>query len=59
MITQIGFKEAINSLTPKVSFTFNDNGIDEWDLGNTGTTMPTEAEIDAEINRLQAEYDVQ
>ena len=56
MITKIGLKEAINSLTPKVSFTFNNNGIDEWDLDNSGTTKPSQAEIDAEVIRLQAEF---
>ena len=53
------FQKAINSLSPNVGFTHRDNVIDEWDLGNTGTTQPTTAEIDAEIIRLQAEYDAQ
>jgi len=57
MITQIGLKEAIYSLTPNISFTSNNDGIDEWDLSNTGTTQPTDAEINVEIIRLQAEYD--
>jgi len=53
------FQKAINSLSPNVGFTHRDNVIDEWDLGNTGKPKPSQAEIDAEIIRLQAEYDAQ
>ena len=53
------FQKAIHSLCPNVSFTFKDNVIDEWDLGNTGEPKPSQADIDAEIVKLQAEYDAQ
>jgi hypothetical protein len=53
------FQKAINSLSPNVGFTHRGNVIDEWDLGNTGKPKPSQAEIDAEIIRLQAEYDAQ
>jgi hypothetical protein len=53
------FQKAIASLAPNVSFTFRDNVIDEWDLGDTGKTKPSQSEIDAEIIKLQAEYDAQ
>ena len=53
------FQRAINSLSPNVGFTFRDNVIDEWDLGDTGEPKPSQADIDAEIVKLQAEYDAQ
>jgi hypothetical protein len=59
MIGIIDFAEAIRSLTPNVSFTWRADSIEEWDLDNSGTTKPTKAEIDAEVIRLQAEYDAQ
>jgi len=51
--------DAVKSLTTNVSFSFDDNNIIEWDTLNTGTTQPTKSEIDAEVIRLQAEYDAQ
>jgi len=47
---------AINSLMPTANFAFRD-GVIEW--LDTEQTEPTQAEIDAEIIRLQAEYDSQ
>ena len=48
---------AIKSLTPNVCFTFDNNGIEKWDLEHKGVTQPTTAEIDSEIIKLKAEYD--
>lgn len=46
--------DAIKSLRPNKSFEINEEGI-KWLDANTIT--PTESEINAEIARLQAEYD--
>jgi hypothetical protein len=46
--------DAIISLLPEASFVVRDNGI-EW--RDKVQTQPTEAEIQAEMTRLQAEYD--
>ena len=46
--------DALMSLTPSASFTIRD-GVLEW--LDTKQTEPTQEEIDAEIARLQAEYD--
>ena len=48
--------KAIKSLRPGARF-IKSNGIVEW--LDTEQTQPTEAEIDAEVIRLQAEYDSQ
>jgi hypothetical protein len=45
---------ALHSLRPNASWCLND---DELDWLDTEQTKPTEAEITAEIARLQAEYD--
>lgn len=45
---------AITSLRPTASFLMNGDQITEW---NDESTLPTDAEIKAEIVRLQAEYD--
>jgi hypothetical protein len=46
---------AIESLKPGVSFSFDyDKGIIEWP---NDVTKPTDSEIDAEVIRLQAEFD--
>jgi hypothetical protein len=52
MITEL---EAIQSLNPKSEFTGINGKLDEWH--STDITQPTDAEIDAEVTRLQAEYD--
>ena len=54
---QIKIEDAIQSLTPNVLFSNDENNIIEWDLRDSGTTKPTKSEIDAEVIRLQAEYD--
>ena len=47
--------DAILSLAPNSRFFYKDNVITEWH--DTEVTKPTQAEIDAEIIRLQAAYD--
>jgi len=51
MITKI---DAIQSLRPGSEFVIHD-GVLEWH--DTKQTQPTEEEIQAEVTRLQAEYD--
>ena len=46
--------DAIHSLRPKSDFGFLDCKITEW---GGSEKQPSEAEIDAEVKRLQAEYD--
>lgn len=48
--------DAISSLEPSAGFTFVGDVITEW---SSDQPQPTEAEIDAELIRLQAEYDAQ
>ena len=48
--------EAIRSLNPNAHFAVRGDDI-EW--LDTNQTQPTEAEITAEVSRLQAEYDAQ
>ena len=50
----INFIEALQSLTPNAEWSAVDNEVTWLD---TTQTQPTEAEITAEITRLQAEYD--
>lgn len=47
--------DGINSLLPNAQFSHNGDGI-HWE---DERSQPTEAEIDAEVIRLQAEYDAQ
>ena len=47
--------EAISSLAPNVGFRYDDTGITNW--YSSSVSQPTEAEIDAEIIRLQEAYD--
>ena len=47
-------RSAVNSLVPDNQCTIDDEKIISW---NSEDKQPTEAEIDAEIIRLQAEYD--
>lgn len=48
--------QALRSLTPNAEWVIRDDVI-EW--LDTEQTQPTDAEIEAEITRLQAEYDAQ
>jgi hypothetical protein len=48
---------AIQSLRPNAGCVVRDNAVLEW--LDTEQTEPTQAEIDAEVIRLQAEYDSQ
>ena len=48
--------KALRSLRPEASWTQRDEGL-EWH--DTKQTQPTKSEIDAEIKRLEAEYDEQ
>ena len=49
--------KAISSLAPDVGFRYDDTGITNW--YSSSVTQPTEAEIDAEVIRLEAVYDSQ
>ena len=51
----IDLMTAIQSLTPKAECVVTGNSEIEW--LDTTQTQPTQAEIDAEVTRLQAEYD--
>ena len=57
-------RDALNSLVTGVSFSSRPNGdgtftITHWDLTNKGVAQPTDEAINAELTRLQAEYDAQ
>ena len=54
MANEITIAEALNSLCDNPQFVIRDTEI-EWH--STDITQPTDAEIDAEVIRLQAEYD--
>ena len=56
MINTIGTVEALHSLKPKAEWTLRGDVL-EW--LDSEQTEPTQAEIDAEVIRLQAEYDSQ
>ena len=49
--------QAINSLHPNAEWVINVDGHLDWH--STDITQPTQSEIDAEVIRLQAEYDSQ
>ena len=53
--------DAITSLKPNVSFSINSGEIVAWDISEekSGESQPTKAEIDAELKKLQDEYDAQ
>jgi len=53
----ITFADAVQNLSPRAAFITKDNKIIEWH--SVDITQPTQAEIDTEITRLQAEYDSQ
>jgi hypothetical protein len=52
----IGATEALQSLTPKAEWVLRGDVL-EWHSADI--TQPTQSEIDAEVTRLQAEYDSQ
>ena len=56
MINTIGTAEALQSLKPNAQWTIQ-SGVIGW--RDIEQTEPTQAEIDAEVIRLQAEYDAQ
>ena len=56
MANEIGIPDALHSLKPNAKWATHDYEI-EW--RDAVQTEPTEAEIDAEVIRLQAEYDSQ
>ena len=49
--------DALASLTPYGEYVFSNGQVIEWHSADI--TQPTQAEIDAEVIRLQAEYDAQ
>ena len=49
--------DALASLTPYGEYVFSNGQVIEWHSADI--TQPTQAEIDAEVKRLQAEYDAQ
>jgi len=49
--------QAINSLYPKAQWVIKIDGVLEWH--STDITQPTDAEIQTELTRLEAEYDAQ
>ena len=53
--------DAISSLRPNTTFSTDMGKIVAWDISEvkTGEIQPTEAEIDAELIRLQAAYPLQ
>ena len=53
----IYLNKAVLSLQPSAEFTSNDSGIVKW--LSPAIPQPTEAEIQAEVTQLQAEYDSQ
>ena len=48
---------ALSSLTPNAEWAFSNGQVTEWKSADI--TQPTQAEIDAEVIRLQAVYDSQ
>ena len=59
MSIEPNFENAVRSLAPDVAFSYDDNNIIDWDVGNKGVSQPTQSEIDAELVKLRAEYDAQ
>ena len=53
----IGIVEAVQSLKPNAEFTLEGTSFQGLTWVDKIQTQPTEAEIDAEIIRIQAEYD--
>ena len=52
-------QDAISSLGFKSSYATANGGIESWDIGSpkTGEKQPTQVEIDAELKKLEDEYD--
>ncbi len=62
MSNQTEIMQAIRSLSPTVSsFTVDKGKITAWDNAEepTGVKQPTDSEINAEVDKLKAEYDSQ
>ncbi len=55
----IGIWEALQSLRPNAECSLEGNSLQGLRWNDKAQTQPTEAEIDAEIDRLQEEYNVQ
>ena len=55
----IGIVEAVQSLKPNAEFTLEGTSFQGLTWVDKIQTQPTEVEIDAEVKRLQAEYDAQ
>ena len=52
--------DALNSLTPLAKWTLRyESGGDVLEWHSDDITQPTQSELDAEVTRLQAEYDAQ
>ena len=52
-------QDAISLLGYKSSYTSDNGKIESWDIGSpkTGEKQPTQAEIDAELKKLEDQYD--
>jgi len=59
MANEIGTTDALLSLKPGAQWALRGDEGDELEWLDSGQTEPTQAEIDAEVIRLQAEYDSQ
>jgi predicted phosphoribosyltransferase len=55
----IGIAKAVQSLRPNAEFTLEGNSFQGLTWVDKIQSAPTEAEIDAEVQRLQEEYDSQ
>ena len=53
------FIDAIKSLAPNVTFSWEGTTVIEWDVNETEIDQPTEAEINAKLVELKTEYNVQ
>jgi len=53
---KIEFQDAVNVLASGVTFTHRDGIIEEWDINNTNIPQPSQADIDAKIIELEAEW---
>ena len=51
-------QDAISLLGYKSSYTSDNGKIESWDIGSpkTGEKQPTQAEIDAELKKLEDQY---
>ena len=57
----VSFCDALSSLVPEASFSafYNDDGSLDRVVWESETAQPTDAEVNAEVTRLQAAYDAQ